>query len=83
MRYHTTGRAGMSQLEKLVFTADMMEESRTFPGVDELRALFENDFEACFRACVKRTYEHLVREGKTPYRLTAEAYEYYKEEKTQ
>ena len=52
-------------------------ESRTFPGVNELRALFENDFEACFRACVKRTYEHLVREGKTPYRLTAEAYEYY------
>ena len=83
VRYHTTGRAGMSPLEKLVFTADMVEESRTFPGVNELRALFENDFEACFRACVKRTYEHLVREGKTPYRLTAEAYEYYKEEKTQ
>lgn len=37
IRYHTTGRAGMSPLEKVVFLADYIEPGRSFPGVDEVR----------------------------------------------
>lgn len=37
IRYHTTGRAGMSLLEKIVFLADYIEPARTFPGVDDVR----------------------------------------------
>lgn len=81
VRYHTTGRAGMSNLEKLVFVADMVEEGRSFEGVERLRMLFDADFDACFAACVETTYRHLVSEGKTPYRLTAECYDYYVKEK--
>lgn len=41
VRYHTTGRVGMSLLEKVVFLADMTSDDRTFDGVDEARALAE------------------------------------------
>ena len=42
VRYHTTGRENMSILEKIIFMADMIEERRNFPGVDELRKLSFN-----------------------------------------
>ena len=33
IRYHTTGRAVMSLLEKVIFTADFTSEERTYSGV--------------------------------------------------
>ncbi len=38
IRYHTTGRPGMSKLEKIVYIADFIEENRDFPEVKQLRA---------------------------------------------
>jgi nicotinate-nucleotide adenylyltransferase len=40
VRYHTTGRADMSIYEKLVFLADYIDDSRTFPDCVRLRSLF-------------------------------------------
>lgn len=37
--YHTTGHAGMTLLEKIIFMADKIDETRTYPGVDEIREL--------------------------------------------
>ena len=37
IRSHTTGRPGMSLLEKIIYIADYMEPNRDFPGVEELR----------------------------------------------
>jgi nicotinate-nucleotide adenylyltransferase len=43
IRYHTTGRAQMSVLEKIIYLADYIEPGRDFLGVDELRQrAFEN-----------------------------------------
>lgn len=43
IRYHTTGRADMSLLEKVIYLADYIEPGRRFEGVDRLRALaYEN-----------------------------------------
>lgn len=39
--WHTTGRAGMTLLEKIIYLADYMEPGRSFPGVEHLRALAE------------------------------------------
>ena len=36
--YHTTGRADMTLLEKILYIADYMEPNRDFEGVEELRA---------------------------------------------
>ncbi len=40
VRYHTTGRAGMGILERIVYFADYIDESRTFPDCVVLRTLF-------------------------------------------
>ncbi len=40
---HTTGKADMTALEKIVYIADYIEPKRSFPGVEELRRLaYEN-----------------------------------------
>ena len=37
VRYHTTARANMSLLEKIIYIADFISEDRTFSGVEQLR----------------------------------------------
>lgn len=37
IRWHTTGKEDMTSLEKIVYIADMIEPSRTFDGVNEIR----------------------------------------------
>ncbi|MGN1132131.1 MAG: bis(5'-nucleosyl)-tetraphosphatase (symmetrical) YqeK [Ruminococcus sp.] len=37
VRYHTTGRAGMSLLEKIIFVADFTGDERNYDGVDIMR----------------------------------------------
>ncbi|MDQ5983696.1 MAG: diadenosine tetraphosphatase [Eubacteriales bacterium SKADARSKE-1] len=37
VRYHTTGRACMSKLEKIIFVADSISEDRKYSGVEKLR----------------------------------------------
>lgn len=39
VRYHTTGRAGMSTLEKVIYLADAIEPGRQYPTVDKAREL--------------------------------------------
>lgn len=45
VRYHTTGRAGMSLLEKIVFTADLTEENRDYPDIWTVRTLANQSLE--------------------------------------
>ncbi len=82
IRYHTSGRAGMSGLEKLIFLADMIEPDRDFAGVEELRSAFYagKDLDECLRMALERTIAHLEKKGKPIYRLTKEAWGYYQEE---
>ena len=78
IRYHTSGRANMSLLEKLIFVADMVEEGRTYDGVNYLRNLYENgDFESCFIECLKEEFVHLINKEQYIYGKTIEAYNYY------
>lgn len=45
IRYHTTGRAGMGLLEKLLYLADYIEPTRTFEDCVELRNYFYDRLE--------------------------------------
>lgn len=78
--YHTSGRAGMSELEKLVFLADMVEEERSYDGVDILRKLFwiESGLDACLLEALSQTLQFLRVNDRPVYALTEQAYEYYK-----
>ncbi|HEY8909893.1 MAG TPA: bis(5'-nucleosyl)-tetraphosphatase (symmetrical) YqeK [Desulfosporosinus sp.] len=62
---HTLGRPGMSQLEMLIYSADLTEASRDFPKVDKLRQSLYDDLEKGTLACVERTLIYL-RESKRP-----------------
>lgn len=77
IRYHTTGRENMSDLEKIVFTADLLEEGRTYPEVNLLRDAVNEDFNEGFKLCVKRLMCHLSATGDSVYYLTAKCYDYY------
>lgn len=78
IRYHTSGKAQMSTLGKLIFVADMVEEGRVYDGVDKLRQSFENDdFEECFVKCLKEEFIHLINKKQYIYKETLNAFAYY------
>ncbi len=80
IRFHTSARPNMSELEKLVFLADMVEEGRNYDGVEKIRALFWNGetLDECLRLALKETLIFLEQKGGEVYPLTRLAYEYYK-----
>ena len=45
IRWHTTGKADMSTLEKVIYLADYIEPTRDFPGVEELRKAIWEDLD--------------------------------------
>lgn len=60
IRWHTTGRANMSLLEKIIYVADYVEPNRTLPYVDELRHLAFTDLDAAVMLGLRKTLEHLA-----------------------
>ena len=60
---HTTGRANMSTLEKIIYVADYMEPCRDFPGVEKLREFAYSDLDAALKLGLEMTLEHLARQG--------------------
>jgi len=60
IRYHTTGRAGMSILEKLIYVSDMIEPGRDFPSVSELRGIAEENLDKAMEACIYQSVQFLV-----------------------
>ena len=60
IRSHTTGRAGMSLLEKIIFTADYIEPVRKgLPGIDEVRFLAFHDLDKCVHTISNNTLKYL------------------------
>ena len=60
---HTTGKADMNMLEKIIYVADYMEPNRDFPGVDRLRELAFSDIDAALKLGLEMTLEHLKNQG--------------------
>lgn len=60
IRYHTTGRAQMSNLEKIIFLADYIEPGRSFPGVEQARALAMNNVDEAMLYCLSHTISYLL-----------------------
>ena len=59
IRWHTTGKADMTTLEKIIYIADYMEPNRAFDGVEELRRLTEQDLDAAVYLGLTMTMEQL------------------------
>lgn len=62
IRWHTTGKANMTTLEKIIYLADLIEPGREFPGVDCLRSAAEQDLDQAMLMALERSVT-FVREG--------------------
>lgn len=82
IRWHTTGKAAMSLLEKITFVADYIEPRRCqADGLSKIRKLAYLDLDETMYQILKGTLVYL--ESKECYidSLTKIAYEYYKQER--
>ncbi len=75
IRWHTTGRAGMSLLEKIVYIADYIEPTRDFAGVDRLRELAYSDLDEAMRLGLRMSLDVVRDQGGIPHRHSVEALE--------
>lgn len=64
VRYHTTGRAEMSRLEQVVFTADFTSADRNYPDVSVIRELANKSLTDAMRYGVEYTIRDLMNRGR-------------------
>ena len=79
IRSHTTGKADMNLLEKIIYVADYMEPNRDFPGVDELRRLAYADIDGALKLGLEMTLNMLREQGREISGESREALEWLKE----
>lgn len=82
IKYHTTGRANMTDAGILLYLCDMLEESRNFDGVDFLRGLFKEDLHLCFKEALYHQVLYLQSSQANIDALTLTAYEWIKNKLT-
>lgn len=61
--YHTTGRANMTPLEKLIYIADMTEPGRTIEQAAEIRRLVEFNIDEALIYAIGCSIKHVIRKG--------------------
>ena len=72
---HTAGKAGMTQLDKILYLADMTSAERDWPGVEKLRKLEKKDLDAAMLAALKQTNDFVLSQGKPLDPMSKAAYE--------
>ena len=78
IRYHTTGRPGMSLLEKIIFVADYIEPGReSAPNLALVRKLAYENLDSCVLKVLKDTLEYLGTGDAQVDPMTQKTYEYY------
>jgi predicted HD superfamily hydrolase involved in NAD metabolism len=77
VRYHTTGRAGMTLLEKLLYVADYVDPTRDYEDVDFYRKLAFADIDRAAFLCLAYTMEDLSGNKGFIHKDTYDAYQYY------
>lgn len=74
IRWHTTGTANMSKIEKIVYLADYIEPARKFVGLEQVRSTAETNLDyACFLA-VRNTIQFLTSKERSIYPATLNMY---------
>ncbi|AJS57646.1 bis(5'-nucleosyl)-tetraphosphatase (symmetrical) YqeK [Paenibacillus sp. IHBB 10380] len=70
IRYHTSGRIGMTLMDKIVCLADYIEPGRDYPGVNNIRELANHSLEEGLVAGFDSTITLLVSRKQIIYPLT-------------
>lgn len=74
IRYHTTGRAGMTELEKVLFTADFISADRNYNGVEEMREKAQISLDEAMTEGLRFTIDELCNALKPVHPDTIDAY---------
>ena len=74
--HHTTGRANMTLLEKIIYIADYVEPNRDFPGVEEMREMAFRDLDKAVLMGLESAVAHVGRQGQELAPATLEALEF-------
>ena len=61
--YHTTGRVGMSDFEKIIYLADKTESGRNYPNVEKIRKMSLIDLNNAIILSVNNTIGYLIDEN--------------------
>ncbi|GLV14158.1 hypothetical protein Heshes_18420 [Alicyclobacillus hesperidum] len=64
VRYHTTGRPNMTDLDLVLFVADAIEPNRSYPGVEAVRAALTDGLANAARASLDNTITYLIATGR-------------------
>jgi predicted HD superfamily hydrolase involved in NAD metabolism len=67
IRYHTSGRPGMSLLEKVIYLADYIEPGRQFPGVDVVREMAKENLDKALIKALQNTILFLLKKNQAIY----------------
>ena len=79
IRWHTTGRENMSQLEKIIYIADFIEPNRKpLENLPKIRKEAFEDIDKCLAHILHDSVIYLQTIGKETDDATMEAYEFYK-----
>lgn len=65
IRVHTTLCEAPSELDKIIYVADMVEQGREYEGVASLRKIAKTDLNKAAIECLNETIRHVISKGKT------------------
>lgn len=75
---HTTGKPGMTTLEKILYIADFIEPNRDIlPEMEIIRKEAYTDLDKCLIHILQNSVNHLNKKGAVIDPLTQKTYEYY------
>ena len=84
IRWHTTGKPGMTKLEKIIYLADMIEPNRKpCPGLDALRRTCRTDLDEAMKLGLSMSVGHVRAQGKPVHPDTQRAIDAYADSKQQ
>ena len=78
IRWHTTGKPDMTDLEKIIYLADYIEPNRRFDGVERIRKLSYEDLDAAMEDGLRMTMEDLTSRGAPVLEISQQAYHWFK-----
>lgn len=73
--WHTTGRKGMTLLEKIVYLADLIEPGRQFAGLDTIRRIAYENLDLAMREALTQVMDFVQKKGFALHPSSVEAYQ--------
>ena len=77
--WHTTGKADMSLLDKVIYMADYIEPNRDFDGVEELRRMAYTDLDRAMLMGVEATIQDMEERGSPIHTNTLQARDWFRD----